>query len=59
MEVRRTQSKRLREWEEREKRPGIKKDSPEPPKAVLITLPVRRATGVKIAARDCGNIATL
>jgi carbamoylphosphate synthase large subunit len=34
-----------------------KKDSPEPPKAVLKTLPVRRATGITIATRDCGSIA--
>ena len=33
--------------------PEVKKDSPEPPKAVLITLPVRRATGMMLAVEGC------
>jgi hypothetical protein len=36
-----------------ESSPEMKKDSPEPPKAVLITLPVRRATGMMLAAEGC------
>jgi len=39
--------------------PITKKDSPEPPKAVPKTLPVRRAIVITIAATHCRKIAVL